>query len=195
MSSMTIFDRRLIPADAPAGTTPPSLAENTFLVDGTWSLTAAFLWVKNYANSRPGGRIDLFNILCHGYYGWSESPELRASALVGGFGLELCRDGLILGTIDSIAPLVRDKLGDVVIYACGAGSGQAGGPQNGTVFCKQLAKKLNCVVYAADRKQVYTYYTTVPRPLDFGEWEGTVTRFTPDDQAVPVGHFPSPNPT
>lgn len=195
MAGMSIFDDRLIPTNAAAGTTPPNLAENTFRVNGGVNLVNAFTWVRDYANGQPGGRIDLFNILCHGLYNWSESDELQASALVGGFGLQLCREGLVPSTIATIAPLVRGKLGDVVIYACGAGSGQASGPQNGRTFCRMLADQLQCVVYASDRKQVFTYYTTVARALDFGEWEGNITRFTPDGQMVPVGRFPSPNPT
>jgi hypothetical protein len=195
MSSMSIFDDRLIPSTAAAGTTPPNLADNTYRVNATINLAEAFLWVKNYANLQPGKKLDKFNILCHGLYNWAESSELQQSALVGGFGLQLCREGLTQTNIDTIAPLVKDKLGDVFIYACGAGSAQADGPVNGVNFCKLLANKLNCVVYAANRMQVFSFYTTVARPLDFGDWEGTVTRYTPDGLTAVVGQFASPNRT
>lgn len=195
MTSMTIFDDRLIPSDAAPGSGPPNLADNTFRVDGTWSLANAFLWVRNFANGQPGQRLSPFNIMCHGFYNWAESAELMASTVVGGFGLQLCREGLVPGTIATIAPLVRGKLGDVLIFACGAGSGQAGGSQNGRTFCTELAVQLNCIVYAADRKQVFNYSRAAPAPLNFGEWEGTISRYTPDRQVVPVGSFPSPNPT
>ena len=193
--SMSIFDNRLIPADAAPGATPPNLANNTFRVNPTDKLVNAFTWVKSFAESQPGGKIDTFNILCHGLYGWAESDELRASAIVGGFGLQLCEEGLLQSNIDLIVPLVKDKLGEVFIYACGAGSGQANGTQNGRNFCISLAKKLNCIVYASDRKQVFHYSRVAAMALNFGDWEGTISRYTPDGQVSTAGQYPSPNPT
>jgi hypothetical protein len=195
MSSMTIFDNRLIPSDAAPGAGPPDLAQNTFRVDGTNKLANAFQWVKDFAEGQPGKKIDTFHIMCHGIYRWAESSALQASAIVGGFGLKLCQEGLLPSTIDLIVPLVRDRLGDVLIYACGAASDQADGPQNGQVFCKMLARKLKCVVYTSDRKQVFSYSRVAPMALDFGDWEGNITRFSPDEQAATVGRFPSPNRT
>ena len=192
---MSIFDNRLFPSDAAAGSTPPNLANNTFQVDASWKLANAFLWVKNYASGQPGGKLDTFNILCHGLYGWAESDELMQSAVVGGFGLQLCQEGLLQGNIDLIVPLVKDKFVDVFIYACGAGSSQANGTQNGRNFCLSLSSKLNCVVYAADRMQVFHYNRTTASPLNFGEWEGTISLYTPDGQVHAVGRFPSPNRT
>jgi hypothetical protein len=187
MSSMSIFDNRLIPGDAFAGASPPNIAANTFRVDATWKITNAFLWVKNFAASQPGGKIDTFNILCHGIYNYAPSEELKQTALVGGFGLQLCSEGLLPGNIDLIVPYVKDKIGEIYIYACGAASTQSNS-QNGRNFCLSLAKKLNCAVFAADRMQVYNYSRTAAA-LNFGEWEGTVSQFLPDGTATVVGKF------
>ena len=197
MASMTIFDNRLLTSPSPpppAGTTPPNLANNTFIVDQSWSITNAFLWVKNFADLNDGV-IPRVNIMCHGYYAWSESEALQASMMVGGFGLELCNEGLLSSNIDLIVPLVKDKLGDVLIFACGAASDQAGASGLGGLFCAKLSMRLNCVVYAADRKQLYSWNPGTPGPMWFQEWQGTVWRFTPDGVQVAVGRYPSANPT
>ncbi|MGH9820312.1 MAG: hypothetical protein ACRD43_09105, partial [Pyrinomonadaceae bacterium] len=83
----------------------------------------------------------------------------------------------------------------MVIYACGAASSQANGPANGRGFCRDLAGWLDCTVYAADRMQVYNYSYSPNQPLDFGQWEGTVYRFTPDGNVSVAASYPSPNRT
>jgi hypothetical protein len=193
MATMSICDRRLFPADAAAGSSAPGVSDNNFYVDATWKIADAFLWVKNFANGQPGQRIPVLSIFCHGFYQWNESEALQQSALVGGFGLQLCQEGLLQSNLNVVAPLVRGKITDIVIYACGTASDQASGPQNGTNFCRSLAGAFNAVVYAADRSQVFNYNRGVAAPLNFGEWEGTVYRYTPDGIGTPVGTFPSPN--
>lgn len=188
MSSMSIFDDRLIPASAP-NATPPNLADNTYRVNAAVALANAFTWVRDYANGQPGKRLGVFNILCHGLYQWEENNQLQMSTVVGGFGLQLGRENLTLNTLPTIVPLVRGKFTNVIIYACGAASAQSNSPVNGRTFCRELAGQLDCVVYAADRMQVYSFNPGTTNPLDFGDWEGNITRFTPDGNSAPVGRF------
>src|SRR5438105_7936727 len=78
---------------------PPAISpgDNLFEVDDKWKLADAFLWVKNYAGSQSG--LDVLNILCHGYYGWEDNVQLQMCIAVGGYGLQLCKEGLVLGNI------------------------------------------------------------------------------------------------
>lgn len=174
---MTIHDRRLLG-------NPPAIAQNTFHVDGTWELSNAFVWVGNYARSKSG--LEILYIMCHGLYGWEENQQLQASTAVGGYGLQLCKQGLTLSTISVVATNIRRHIDNIVIYACGTASGQSnnwgtGRAGDGQHFCKQLARQTSAMVYAADRKQIYTYYPgSATLPLDFGRWEGTVYRFDPN---------------
>ena len=174
---MTIHDKRLLG-------NPPAIAQNTFQVDANWELSNAFLWVGNYARSKGG--LDILYVMCHGLYGWEENRQLQASIAIGGYGLQLCKQGLTLATMNVVATNIRSLISNIVIFACGAASAQSnnwgtGRAGDGQHFCKELAKRTRSVIYAADRMQVYTYYPgSATLPLDFGRWEGTVYRFDPD---------------
>jgi hypothetical protein len=173
---MTIHDRRL------KGGIAPPIAQNTFAVDDKWTLRNAFLWVHNYAKAKGG--LQMLNIMCHGFYGWEDNAQLQACIAVGGYGLQLCKEGLTLHTIDTVASLIKGQIKEITIYACGTASTQSnnrGSAGDGKYFCKQLAAKTKAVVYGADREQVYNYWKGHPeKPIDFGDWEGNVFRFWPD---------------
>jgi hypothetical protein len=89
-SSMLVHDRRL------AGNPPGNLADNTYRVDATVPIAHAIGWIAEYAR-RSGGLTDLY-VMCHGFestanYGQQMSMNTAAR---GGFGLQLCTEGLSL---------------------------------------------------------------------------------------------------
>lgn len=176
--NMTIRDARLLG-------NPPNLTFNTFTVDATWELASAFLWVKNFAKAHT--RLDTLFILCHGLYQWEENNQLQASIAVGGYGLQLCKQNLTLGTVDVVSNQIKGLVDNIVLFACGSASTQSNNPaQRDQTFCKKLAEKTKAVVYGADRMQVYFPMLGTKSAMNFAEWEGTVYRFDPDGKTVDV---------
>lgn len=170
---------------------PPTWADNAFVVGDSWDIGNAFLWVGNYARSQGG--LDALYIMCHGYYTQDDSASLGMCMLaVGGFGLALCKQGLVQSTL----PVVISRLSGcgikaIVIFACGAASDQ-GNHSFARAMWQQLAVGTGATVYGADREQLYTI--TYHGATDFGQWEGTVWQFNPDNTVLPVESNPSPYP-
>jgi hypothetical protein len=184
---MLIQDARLL------GGSPP-LCQNKFMVDENWDLGNAFLWVSNFAKSQPGGRLERLFILCHGIYAWEENAYHKASITVGGYGLLLCKQNLTLSTIGVVATNIRNLVGEIVIYACGTGSSQSnnkGKAGDGDLLCKTLAKQTKAAVVASDRIQWYQM-KGANNEIDFGDWEGTVSRYNPEGGRFTVLGNPAP---
>jgi len=72
-------------------------------------LSALVQTLKNVC-IRYGGEVRL-RILCHGY----EDPQGH-----GGYGLQLCREGLLLSTVNQLQPLNGDLGYYIKIYSCAA---------------------------------------------------------------------------
>jgi len=187
---MLIFDTRLHRADQPlVSATPPAIASNTFLVDESWDIGNAFLWVGNYAKSQGG--LDVLSIMCHGFYQWEENENVQASIAVGGYGLQLCKQGLVPATVPVVIANITGVVKNIVIYACGA-AGQQSNNFVAQLMWAKISTSTGATIFAADRKQVYT---TPGGIANFGSWEGTVWQYNPDGSVVPAATYPSPNPT
>jgi hypothetical protein len=185
---MTIHDKRL-------QGNPPPISQNTFQVDENWKIVNAFAWVSSYAKSKNG--LDVLYIMCHGLYVYEENDQVQASGPIGGYGLQLCSEGLTVNNVAAVGKMIEGLIDNIVIFACGAASDQSSSLINGQYLCANLAVKSKATVYAADRKQWYNPGSTsggsADVPLDFGAWEGTVYSFTPDGIVRPIEKNSSPS--
>lgn len=183
MSSMLVHDLRL------AGQTPGNLAENNYEVDGSVPIQHMIDWIHSYAQSQ-GGLENLY-ILCHGYEAnWNLGDQTCTRFQVGGFGLALCAEGLDLSNASLTAALKGD-IKTITIFACATadtGAGNQGTAADGMRFCGEIALWTKAAVIAATQTQFYTLETTFwdwikgrQGTIDFGDWEGPVYRFSPDD--------------
>jgi hypothetical protein len=183
MASMLVHDMRL------AGATPSGLADNNYEVDGTVSIQHAIDWIHSYAQSQGG--LDNLYIMCHGYEAnWNLGDQTCTNFQVGGFGLALCAEGLDL----SNATLMSSLKGDVqtiTIFACATadtGAGNAGTAADGIRFCGEIALWTGATVIAATQTQFYSidrsfwdWLAGNPGKINFGNWEGPVYSFSPND--------------
>jgi hypothetical protein len=182
---MLIHDRRL------AGNPPGDLADNTYEVDQNVSIAHALGWIAEYSR-RSGGLTDLY-VMCHGFEGnFDYRDQASTTETHGGFGLQLCAEGLSLYNA-TLTTVLKNKVRRITIYACATAdtaSYNAGTGADGMRFCGEIALWTGAEVIAA----VQTQYYIMPRSLwerirgtntagtiDFGQWEGPVFSFTPDN--------------
>ncbi|MGA9059220.1 MAG: hypothetical protein WB763_22230 [Terriglobia bacterium] len=184
-SSMLIHDRRL------AGNPPGDMADNTYEVDENIPITHALGWIAEYSR-RSGGLSDLY-VMCHGYEG---TLDLRHLTCVneehGGFGLQLCDEGLSLANA-TLTAVLRGKVTKITIFSCATADTA---PYNkdteadGMRFCGEIALWTRAEVIAAVETQKYNRRRTIWQwltfsnragAIDFGAWEGPVYSFTPAD--------------
>ncbi|HEY0715123.1 MAG TPA: hypothetical protein VGF45_20755 [Polyangia bacterium] len=189
-SSMLVHDTRL------AGTAP-NIAPNTFKVNGNTQLTNALGWIRSYAKSNRG--LTRLSIMCHGNTGGLYDNAAGMSTFDLGFGLQLCREGLNLSNVHLTG--VLEGLVDVIIlYACGPAHTRPGfrnTAADGQRLCAEIAGWTNAEVIAAVETQYYNMeaptgflrrlFRIGPQDIiNFGEWEGTVYRFSPDGSISPT---------
>lgn len=186
MSSMLVHDLRL------AGRTPSNLADNNYEVDGNTSIAAAMSWIHDYAVSQNG--LDRLLILCHGFEAnWNLGDLTCTNFQQGGFGLALCTEGLTLANADAVV-LLKGLVQEITIFACATadtGPGNVGTAADGMRFCGEIALYTGASVIAATQTQFYsldrTFWDWIQSKqgqIDFGDWEGPVYRFSPDDGAA-----------
>jgi hypothetical protein len=160
-----IHDTRLA-GDSPSGNI------TLIRVNGTTPLSEMVQRLKNVA-FQFGGEVRV-RILCHGY---------EDSAGHGGYGLQLCREGLLLSSVNQLAPLNGDLGYYIKIYSCATADvapGHAGGIGDGRMLCSRIARITGTGVFAADATQYYsnsTLFGLIGRPIDFGGWEGNLLEF------------------
>ncbi len=149
------------------------------------ALEWAFLKARGYAQAHGGlGRLI---ILCHGHERVITDETTQESVIVGGFGLQLCREGLNNRTV-RLGRILRGHVQTIVVYACAAADthgnfqSMAG---DGQLLCRELAAYTNATVYASAATQYYA-----PETGDFGVWEGQVFRFTPQGERIVVESNP-----
>jgi hypothetical protein len=183
MSSMLVHDTRL------DGRVPDGKADNNYEVDGSVSIQHAMDWIHSYANSQSG--LDDLFIMCHGYEAdWDLGNQTCTGVEAGGFGLVLCAEGLSLMNADVTSTLKGD-VKRITIFACATadtGLGNEGTSADGKRFCGEMALYTGATVIAATQTQFYSdaqtfwdYLADRPGPIDFGDWEGPVYSFSPDD--------------
>jgi len=183
MSSMLVHDLRL------EGTTPSNLADNNYEVDGNVKIADAMAWIDSYAKSQ--GSLDNLYIMCHGYEAdWNLQDQTCTMFTHGGFGLALCAEGLSLANAD-VTTALKGDIKKITIFACATadtGPGNEGTVGDGMRFCGEIALYTGATVIAATQTQFYVmektfweWLTDKPGDIDFGDWEGPVYSFSPDD--------------
>jgi hypothetical protein len=149
--------------------------------NGSIPLSSAFSQIN--AAAKASGRIHSMFILCHGYAG--SNPRAQMSMDAGGMGLQLGRDNVLHSNV-SMWTAIKDKVQNIVIYACAASnteSGNEGTTADGRYLMGALAIHTNANVFAADRIQWYSTYNNVSNGrYDFGAWEGQLWHFPPSGQ-------------
>ena len=109
-SSMLIHDSRL------AGNPPGDMADNVYEVNDNVPIAHALGWIAEYSR-RSGGLADLF-VMCHGFEGnWDLRNQQCTTEVHGGFGLQLCQEGLSLYNAMGTSVLSR-KITKITIFSC-----------------------------------------------------------------------------
>jgi hypothetical protein len=158
------------------------------VVDATTDLNHAIRWIATYAGSQCG--LDELIIMCHGVaLNWDIKGRQSTPRMVGGFGLQICRQGINLGNVGKLrawnlnpgSGLIRR----ITIYACSTadvGPGNEGTWGDGKRFMGEFAIHSGAFVVAGREPQAYNRQSVRavnPLPIDFGDWEGPVFLFDP----------------
>ncbi|MDR3493960.1 MAG: hypothetical protein P4L82_05110 [Ancalomicrobiaceae bacterium] len=184
MSSMIVHDIRL------EGSTPLNY-NYVMRVSEHHSIDMVIATVAMYGAHQP---LDVLHIFCHGYEAdWDLRDQLCTGVEVGGFGLELCKEGLSLANVFRTDRWDR-KVKKIVVFSCaaaGTGVGNDGTPADGRQFMGEIARRSGAEVIGSSATQyfnrvraAYSGHRTVDNTIDFGAWEPPVFSFT---RAVPNG--------
>lgn len=169
---LAIHDARL------QGKAPTRWNMNVIDVDQNTSLLPALDGINSAALFSGRGKLDAVFILCHGYAGANNSAQVSMDA--GGMGLQLGKEDVLHANVN-LWGSIKDKVDNIVVYACAAGDtqpGNAGTRADGKYLMGALALATNASVFAADKLQ---WYNTDPNGLIvYGAWEGTLWNFPPD---------------
>lgn len=178
---------RMIWHDTRLAGSPPAIAPNTFQVNGTVPLAGALGWIAHYAGTQGG--LDELIVMCHGFESnVNYQQRMSTRAVVGGFGLQICSEGINLGNVRAVSvfkPAAGPLIRRITIYACGTadtGPGNEGTWGDGRRFMGEFAIHSGAHVVAGRDAQTYnpeSVRPVNPQPIDFGEWEGPVFLFDP----------------
>lgn len=171
-SYVALHDRRL------EGGVPNRPRLGIINTDEKTGLHSAFLQINGFAQ---WGKINSLFILCHGYAG--ENTKAAVCMDAGGMGLELEKEDVLHSNVIRWTA-IKDKVSNIVVYACGACDtqpGNEGTDADGRYLMGALAIHTNAWVYAADKIQWYdTYKDLKDGRFDFGDWEGQLWAFPPN---------------
>lgn len=153
------------------------------IVNAHTSLRWALYRVRNYA--RDYGKLDALGIACHGWEDTVEDRLNQQSIHVGGFGLELCQEGLGFWNVQW-CQLIKGRTDKVIVYSCSAADSHPdpvhasyiGDHANGQRLMAELAFYTGAKVYAADATQ-YSDKMADGR-YNLGRWYGNVYEFQPE---------------
>lgn len=183
--------KRMIVHDTRLEGTAPRIAQNTYKVNGGVEISHCIGWVGQYA--RQQGGLDELMIMCHGFEGnFSIGNQMSTLAASGGFGLQLCRQGLKLDSAN-LCSNWNGFIRKITVYACApadTGPGNEGTMGDGRRLMGEIALWSGAEVIAARDTQMYTH-SWISR-IDFGEWEGPVYRFDPQTGEGSRINSPSP---
>lgn len=133
-SSMLIHDRRL------AGNPPRDMAANVYEVNENVPIAHALGWIAEYAR-RSGGLTDLY-VMCHGFEGnWDLQNQQCTTDVHGGFGLQLCQEGLSLYNATGTSVL-SGRIAKITIFSCATADAapyNTGTGADGMRFCGEIA--------------------------------------------------------
>ncbi len=153
---------------------------------------------KAAAHARSVGGVDDLLICCHGFE--ANGPVAGADVSIqthGGLGLEIGTENLDFKTVGVTTvlkgppPLAKR----IVVFSCGAAQTH---PQlknrhgDGMRLMGEMALNTGARVVASNETQIYTHFETLKHfffgagtanddRIDFGDWEGDVFEFSPDD--------------
>jgi hypothetical protein len=169
---MIVHDSRLL------GNAPP-IAPNIYTVNATVAIEHCVSWIGVYARSQGG--LDELLVMCHGFEAtWDLRRQMSTSQQRGGFGLQLCKEGLSLYNVGLVVNW-KGAIRRITVYACApadTGAGNEGTAGDGQRFMGEMALISGAEVIAARDTQTYTYGAA--SPINFGGWEGPVFRFDPN---------------
>jgi hypothetical protein len=170
--------KRMIVHDKRLEGKAPRIAQNTYVVDQPVDISHCIGWVGQYA--RQQGGLDELMIMCHGFEGnFSIGQQMSTLRASGGFGLQLCRQGLSLENVN-LCGNWRGFIQKITVYACApadTGPGNENTIGDGRRFMGEFALFSGAEVIAARDTQMYRH-SWLSR-IDFGEWEGPVFSFSP----------------
>jgi hypothetical protein len=155
---------------------------------------------KIATKARAVGGLDDLLICCHGFEEILEDYDNSISFMSGGYGLQLCNENLTLanvgvtGVLKSAPPLVP-TVKRIVVFSCAAADTSRAAKNVGSEgkrLMGSLALTTGARVVASDATQYYRAIPSIAQSLrsaggendwriDFGEWEGNVFEFSPDD--------------
>ena len=155
---------------------------------------------KIATKARAVGGLDDLLICCHGFEMILEDYDNSVSFMSGGYGLQLCNENLTLanvgvtGVLKSAPPLVP-TVKRIVVFSCAAADSNRAARNAGSEgkrLMGSLALTTGARVVASDATQYYRAIPSIAQSLrsaggkndwriDFGEWEGNVFEFSPDD--------------
>lgn len=167
-------------------------------VGGGTDISKAFAKVARRA--RELGGLDDLLICCHGFENVLEDFDHSLSFVSGGFGLQLCSENLTLANVGvmgvlNAAPPLLPIVRRIVVFSCAAAdtnrAARAAGSE-GRRLMGSIALNSGARVVASDATQYYRAIPSLAQSLrsaggendwriDFGEWEGKVFEFSPDD--------------
>lgn len=183
MSTVLVHDTRL------EGPTPTALADFNFKVNAQYPISGLIQTI----NASVAASISRLMIMCHGYESTDTGSACIPMSL--GFGLQLCKEDLTLSNV-SVMNGFYDSVEDIILYACGPANTAPfaqGTYGDGRRFCSEMAAYTNANVYASDVTQFYDNLKYDPTrlvceviPINFGQWEGNVYRFSPDGSIARV---------
>jgi hypothetical protein len=161
---MLIKDKRL-KGDA------PKIADNQWdSVDATTPIDHIIGWTGEVA--KKNGGIRKLTIMAHGY----------ESGGSGGFGIQLGKEGVTLGTVDKFSAL-KGQVKYIVLFSCAVAATAPGKRMtngDGGLLISRLAVRTAAYVLASSAFQIYTAGGVPPQPINFGAWEGDVFLFGPN---------------
>lgn len=167
-------------------------------VGGGTEIRKAF--AKVAARARAAGGLDDLLICCHGFESVIEDFDGQLSFMSGGFGLQLCTENLTMANVGVTAvlkarPPQLPTVRRIVVFSCAAAdthraSKALGG--DGMRLMGAIALTSGARVVASSASQLYSLIPNLAQSLrsaggqddwriDFGEWEGAVFEFSPDD--------------
>jgi len=193
MKNMLVHDLQL------KGRSPSGMAQNTFEVPGAMTTAHVLGWIGTYAQSQNG--LNNLFIMCHGYEQGIEDPNALVSTYALGYGLALGTPGLTFDNV-RLTSAWNGNVGIITLFACGPANTRPGYQNtygDGMRFCGELALISGADVIAAVESQIYyinqSWWDSLvgnEGVIDFGDWEGTVYRFSSvDGTAEKIAKGPS----
>jgi hypothetical protein len=178
-ASMIIHDLRL------HGATPLNY---NYVMETNANITIDYV-VGRVAHFGRMQKLTGLHIFCHGFEAdWNLTAKMCMPTAHGGFGLQLCKEGLTLLNVSKVAAW-KGLVQRIVLFACAPADtapGNAGTYGDGKRFCGELALWSDAEVIAARDTQYYDRTTatysggrSVANTIEFGAWEGPVYKFTP----------------